>query len=70
MILFVAKWHENGKCGPNNPLPNGLIGECNPQSDKPCCNGVECGNEYKHCSHIDYRVVYFGKFLSKYLTIS
>ena len=70
LCFFIAKWLENGRCGPNDLLPNGLIGECNPQSDTPCCNGEECGNTDEHCRINDYRVVYFGKFLSQYLRIT
>ena len=65
MFLFIAKWLENGQCGPNNLLPNGLIGECNPQSNTPCCDGNKCGSTDEYCKINDYRVVYFGKFLIK-----
>ena len=32
------KWISDGKCGSDNPLPNGSPAECNPGGEKPCCN--------------------------------
>ena len=33
------KWRYDGKCGSDNPLPDGSPAECNPGGEKPCCNG-------------------------------
>ena len=43
-----ANWREDGKCG----IGNLNSPECNPESDKPCCNhhyNGTCGNSIEHC---------------------
>ena len=46
-------WRNDGKCGENFPLPNGIAAQCDPDGEKPCCSsgwGGECGNTTEHCS--------------------
>ena len=50
------KWRNDGKCGSQNPLPDGSPAECDPDGENPCCsddwNG-RCGNTTEHCSCSD-----------------
>ena len=57
-------WRYDGKCGSDNPLPDGTAAQCDPDGENPCCNNLkdgECGNTTKQCTClgcIDYRVTY------------
>ena len=57
------RWRFDGKCGEKYPLPDGAPNECDPDGERPCCNGLrraECGNTTDHCTCvgcIDYRLV-------------
>ena len=57
-------WRNDGKCGSDNPLPNGTAAQCDPDGENPCCDYVwdgECGNTTEHCSCIyctDYKLLY------------
>ena len=44
-------WRNDGKCGLQYELPNGVDSQCDPDGENPCCssNG-ECGNTTEHCS--------------------
>ena len=61
----TQKWRYDGKCGSEYPLPDGTVGQCDPDGDKPCCcddwsHGV-CGNTTAHCNCnycTDYRRIY------------
>ena len=56
----TQKWRYDGKCGKQNPLPDGTLGQCDPDGDKPCCYDGWCwgGNRFCFCSGcVDYRVV-------------
>ena len=49
----TQKWRYDGKCGSNNPLPDGTAAQCDPDGDKPCCSDGwigHCGNTAEHCS--------------------
>ena len=49
----TQKWRYDGRCGRYNPLPDGTVGQCDPEGDKPCCKHWpvgECGNTAEHCS--------------------
>ena len=63
----TQKWRYDGKCGSDNPLPDGAPGQCDPDGDKPCCSGNSiswygwCGNTTAHCTCkycTDYRRIY------------
>ena len=46
-------WRNDGKCGSDNPLPNGTAAQCDPEGENPCCDNRwdgECGNTTEHCS--------------------
>ena len=54
------KWRDDGRCGKNFLVPNGLEAQCNPSGTYPCCNTVSgyCGVTDEHCkcqNCIDYR---------------
>ena len=57
----TMKWRYDGRCGYNFPLPDGTIGQCDPDGDKPCCGDSrdgECRNTTEDCTCsycIDYR---------------
>ena len=54
----------DGKCGPQNPLPNGKPSECNPFDDFCCSENGECGKTREHCNCptcIDYLHKHTGK---------
>ena len=47
------KWRVDGKCGTNNPLPDGRPAQCEPDGIDPCCdsrNDGRCGNTEEFCS--------------------
>eukprot|EP00058_Branchiostoma_floridae_P026062 XP_002611552.1 hypothetical protein BRAFLDRAFT_63809 [Branchiostoma floridae] len=49
-VDYRPKWRDDGKCGKNFPAPGASPGECNPNSDKPCCSSEgTCGNTDAHC---------------------
>ena len=62
------KWRHDGKCGKENPLPDGTPAQCDPDGENPCCKDSyysyeisSCGNSSRYCSCdrcIDYRVIY------------
>ena len=44
-------WRYDGRCGSENPLPDGTPAECHPDGEKPCCSiRGKCGNTKMHCS--------------------
>ena len=54
--IYVPDWRIDGKCGPQNPLPDGRPGQCDPNANAnekgPCCNprgAGWCGNSDAHC---------------------
>ena len=63
-------WREDGRCGDQYPLLNGVPGQCDPQGDGPmkgpCCSPKGfCGNTIKHCkcsTCVNYSVKSKGKF--------
>ena len=56
-----AKWRRDGRCGGGFLLQTGDEAQCDPDSDKPCCDQWGwCGNRTDQCqcpSCLDYRVV-------------
>ena len=60
-------WRNDGKCGPDYPLPNGEAAECNPDGENPCCSAShywweeDCGNTAEQCSCIGCRDYKFEK---------
>ena len=57
----TQKWRYDGKCGSKFRLPDGTLGQCNPDGDKPCCSDDwygECGNTTEHCSCRNYCINY------------
>ena len=58
------KWRYDGRCGYNQPLPDGKAAECDPDSERPCCSSSwdgECGNTAEYCSCddcVDYSILY------------
>jgi len=58
-------WREDGRCGPDHPLPDGSPGQCDPEGAAPrvgpCCSPKGfCGNTRNHCkcaTCIDYSKV-------------
>ena len=56
----TQKWRYDGRCGWDYPIPDDTPGQCDPDGDKPCCDGTWCDNGINHClcdSCTDYRVV-------------
>ena len=61
----TQKWRYDGRCGRDNFLPDGTPGQCDPDSNDPCCSSGRdgwswCGKSQYHClctDCIDYRVV-------------
>ena len=57
-------WRYDGMCGNGYPLPNTMLAECDPDGERPCCNGRFngiCGNTTEDCTCedcTDYRIVY------------
>ena len=56
------RWSPNGKCGPKYPLPDGSPTECDPDSEKPCCDHWDdnCKKFLRSCmctECVDYRLV-------------
>ena len=57
---FLKQWEDSGgtlkcrydgKCGSRYPLPDGTLGQCDPDGEKPCCSAEgECGSTAEHCS--------------------
>jgi len=60
MMEDGQKWRTDGRCGPTKLL-NGMPGECDPDSDFPCCSKYGwCGKLKDHCECpecVDYRIV-------------
>ena len=49
-------WRYDEKCGVTHTLPDGTVGQCDPDGQKPCCNKIfagECGNTTEHCNCIE-----------------
>ena len=46
-----GKYRSDGKCGPGNPLENGVgMAECDPNSEFYCCSEHGfCGSSSDHC---------------------
>ena len=55
------RWRFDKKCGLRYPLPDGTPSECDPDSDRPCCNARwTCSDRKNDClgpGNIDYRLV-------------
>ena len=61
----TLKWRHDGRCGSDNPLPDGTTSQCDPDGDNPCCDAVSdgqwCRNATDYCTCeecTDYRIVY------------
>ena len=59
----TLKWRLDGRCGSDNPLPDGTTSQCDPDRDSPCCDAVsdgQCRNATEHCTCkecTDYNVI-------------
>ena len=55
------KWRYDGRCGTKFPLPDGTPSQCDPESEKPCCDkDGYCSDRTFSClceGCIDYRLV-------------
>ena len=56
------RWAEDGRCGKKFRLPDGAPMECDPDSEKPCCDHWDnkCKGHFKAClctECVDYRLV-------------
>ncbi|XP_019641419.1 PREDICTED: uncharacterized protein LOC109482960 [Branchiostoma belcheri] len=50
-IDYRPKWRSDSRCGPSYPAPGANPGQCNPDSDRPCCSTSGwCGNTAAHCT--------------------
>lgn len=57
--MFTVNWRDDGRCGNEFPLSNGLPAKCNPDGGYHCCSEYGyCGSTEEHCNCakcIDYQ---------------
>ena len=58
----TLKWRPDGKCGRSFLLPDWTPAQCDPDSEKPCCDSSgECGNTPEQClcfNCTDYSIIH------------
>ena len=61
LLVTGTRFREDGRCGPDFPLANGIPAQCDGSGGHPCCSpSGHCGSTEAHCNCIsskDYRWV-------------